>query len=122
MPIQMIESTRSVDLTLVTREPPASQLRLARAALVAAEQAETTERAKLADVLEHERRTVYALAQTAAAIRTAKDRQGIEAARTRAGDLEQGREFPIRGRRDQEEALKAARSRRLEAQIALEGM
>ena len=118
----MIESTRSVGLTVVTGERLASQLTLARAALVAAERAETTERAKLTDVLERERRTVYALAQTAAAIRTAKDRQGIEEARTRAGDLEQGREFLIRGRRDQEEALKAARSRRLEAQIALEGM
>jgi chromosome segregation ATPase len=118
----MIESTRSVGLTLVTGERPASHLALARAALVTAEQAETTERAKLADVLERERRTLYALEQTAAAIRTAKDRQGIEAARTRAGDLEQEREFLLRARRGQEEALKAARSRRLGAQIAVEAV
>jgi chromosome segregation ATPase len=104
----------------MTTESPASRLGQAHDALDLAEQAEAAERAKGIELLERERQTHYALEQAARGLRTAQGREGIQAARTQATELEHAHRVLTQARYEQEQAVKACHERTKDARLAVE--
>lgn len=84
---------------------PQTLLGRARRALTETEQAEVIERGKLLALVDRERHVRYAMEQTSATMRIARDAEGVRQARLRVEALDQERQVLLAARRAQEEAV-----------------